>query len=387
MERNRKKTTSGNALTVFNESRRCYDGENNYKVKFKQCLSLSKQDAIDYADEFELFYFQKFYNKVKSLSDFGWSKLSRQEKTVIAGIDAFQLIAYLGYRESFLDGTNRRGCDHKPVFALLELASPCNIKCPFCFQSDKSFTTKEFMGYMDFEMAKNVVDQIDSMKIRGLTLASRGEPLLYKHFEEFLEYLNTKTNILEVKLNTNAKLLNEEKLNSILSSKVNILVVSTDHYEKEKYEILRKGANFDHMINNISKINSLRDQHGKNNLLLTRASGVKFTEDLNVNQFSEFYHQYFDEVALINYSERWNTYSNNVDPNDHRSCGLPFERLYIWHDGTTNPCDSDYKSYLSPGRFGDLSLRQCWDKMGHLRKSMLRGERQMHTPCDRCYDA
>ena len=192
---------------------------------------------------------------------------------------------------------------------------------------------------------------------------------------------------MEVKVNTNAKLLSEQKLNSILYSKVNILVVSTDHHEKEKYEILRKGASYDQMITNISKINYIRNQYRKDELLLTRASGVKFTEDLNIDEFSEFYGQYFDEVALINYSERWNTYSNNVDPNDHRPCGLPFERLYIWHDGTINPCDSDYKSYLSPGRFGDLSLRDCWQKMENLRKSMLAGKRQMHTPCDRCYDA
>ena len=40
-------------------------------------------------------------------------------------------------------------------------------------------------------------------------------------------------------------------------------------------------------------------------------------------------------------------------------CGLPFERLYIWYDGTTNPCDADYKSYLSPGKIGDYTLKEC----------------------------
>ena len=42
---------------------------------------------------------------------------------------------------------------------------------------------------------------------------------------------------------------------------------------------------------------------------------------------------------------------------------MPFEKLYIWYDGQTNPCDADYKSLLSPGKFGDLSLKQCWDNM------------------------
>ena len=37
-------------------------------------------------------------------------------------------------------------------------------------------------------------------------------------------------------------------------------------------------------------------------------------------------------------------------------CSHLWERLYVWHDGVINPCDEDYKSYLTPGNFNQISI-------------------------------
>ena len=126
---------------------------------------------------------------------------------------------------------------------------------------------------MDFDMAKNIIDEIDQMKIRGITLASRGEPLLYKNLKEILEYIGKKQNIIEIKLNTNAKLLNKSMAEMIINSPVNIFVVSTDHYIKDEYEKLRRGGNFNTFLENIKEFSRLRQLKDKNNELFTRASG------------------------------------------------------------------------------------------------------------------
>ena len=89
----------------------------------------------------------------------------------------------------------------------------------------------------------------------------------------------------------------------------------------------------------------LRQLKDKNNELFTRASG-KFTDTLDERKFKEFYEQYFDEVGLITYSERWNTYSNDIDPNDNRPCGLPFED-YIYGLMEQQIHAIHYKSYLT----------------------------------------
>ena len=107
---------------------------------------------------------------------------------------------------------------------------------------------------------------------------------------------------------------------------------------------------------------------------------------MNKAIFDNFYSDFFDESASVTLTEMWDTYSNKIeDISNLGPCGMPFEKLYIWHDGTTNPCDVDYKSLLSPGKVGDLSLQQCWENMQYLRNEMLSNKRHLHKPCDRCY--
>ena len=128
----------------------------------------------------------------------------------------------------------------------------------------------------------------------------------------------------------------------------------------------------------------LRNKLNREETFYTRASGVAVDEKMNLEKFDEFYKQYFDESAIVNMSERWDTYNNKKIEKRLRPCGLPFERIYIWHDGVTNPCDTDYKSYLSPGNIKEKSLKECWMNLNKLRQDMLDGRRKNNNPCDRC---
>ena len=194
------KVSSGSDVSLSSSFKR-YSCPN----KFLDVFNSSDSILSKFADESEIYYFNKYKEENKKFNDFGWDKLSLQEIKVINGLEKHKIPAYLGYRRSFLEGINRKGYEKKPVFALLELASACNIKCPFCFQSDPSFTTKDFMGVIDTKLAMRVIDEIDQNKIRGLTIASRGEPLICKDIIKILNYISSKENIIEVKLNTNAK--------------------------------------------------------------------------------------------------------------------------------------------------------------------------------------
>ena len=79
-----------------------------------------------------------------------------------------------------------------PPYLLIETVSTCNLRCPFCFQTDKSFTRKPFMGVIDFDFFKKIVDQADQLGTGAITIGSRGEPTMHKKFSEMLEYINTK---------------------------------------------------------------------------------------------------------------------------------------------------------------------------------------------------
>ncbi len=360
-------------------------GDIDCPKKFKEIMINVSDEAQKYCDNAEWFYFLEVKEKFLQSIEHAWKSLSLQEKKIISGLEIHKIPAYLGYRRSFREGLNRKDYKNKPLFALLEVASACNIKCPFCFQSDSSFTTKDFMGIIDTNLAFKVIDEIDDMKIRGITIASRGEPLLYKDLEILLEYIGSKENIIEIKVNSNGKRLTEDRLKSLLKTPMNIFVISTDHYEKEKYEKYRHGANYENFLSNISRINKVRESYKRNSNLYTRASGVMVDPSMDKTKFNDFYNQFFDESGSFAMVERWDTYSNEVESGNLSPCVIPFEKLYIWHDGQTNPCDADYKSLLSPGKFGDLSLKQCWDNLQYLRDDMLLNKRHLRKPCDRCY--
>ncbi len=382
-----KKVSSVTTTTAGGDVKLNHFSENSIKCpeKYINAIKSSSERSASFADKTELKYFKAFVDQVKSDKGQGWNLLTTQEKKVILGLREYKIPAYIGYRKSFGAGLERDNYKDKPIFILLEVSSACNIKCQFCFQSDPTFTTKDFMGLIDTKLAYKVIDEMDKMKIRGITIASRGEPLLCRDLDKILDRITQKENILEVKLNTNAKRLTEETLKKLVDSPLNILVVSTDHYEKELYEKYRHGAKFDNFIKNISRINDVRRSFGRTNTLYTRASGVGVDKTMQLEKYDEFYLDYFDESGTVTMSERWDTYNNKILATDTRPCGLPFERLYIWFDGVTNPCDADYKSYLSPGNIKDSSLSECWNRMAKLREDMLSGDRQKHTPCDRCY--
>ena len=76
-----------------------------------------------------------------------------------------------------------------PIYLLIEPVSACNLRCVMCFQIDESFTSdSSFMGMMDIDLFKNIIDQAVEGGTKAITLASRGEPTLHPKLGEMLEY-------------------------------------------------------------------------------------------------------------------------------------------------------------------------------------------------------
>jgi radical SAM protein with 4Fe4S-binding SPASM domain len=91
----------------------------------------------------------------------------------------------------------------------------------------------------------------------------------------------------------------------------------------------------------------------------------------------------------MNCQSRWDTYNNPIIGYEEKEigCNRLWKFMYIWYDGTCNPCDLDYKNFLSVGSVVDKSISEIWHggKSVELRKSHNNGQRDLHYPCDRCY--
>ena len=131
----------------------------------------------------------------------------------IAELNTFEnidVLKYLVHRYRYEIYPQKKIIDEYPPLIQIEPSSICNFRCVFCFETDKSFTNKKngFMGTMKVELFKKIIDQIEN-NVQFVTLASRGEPLVSKEFDEMIKYTSGK--FLNLKINTNASLLNEKK--------------------------------------------------------------------------------------------------------------------------------------------------------------------------------
>jgi organic radical activating enzyme len=312
---------------------------------------------------------------------FPWTQ---QEANYISHNSQDKWVEYFIYRYKFFNYPRNKTLPNFPIYMLIEPMSVCNLRCVMCFQVDKSFTRKPFMGMMDIDLYKNVVDQAVAGGTKAVTLASRGEPTLHPELPEMLDYASDK--FIELKLTTNATRLTEELCHRILSSSVNILVFSVDAHTKHLYEEIRVRGDFDIVLENIKRFHEIRKSDYPDSNISTRISAVKFREDQDSEKFTSFWSQIVDEVGMKDAQTRWDTYGNSTVVGLNSACNVLWERLYVWFDGTTNPCDIDYKSHLSGGKVGDMSIQDIWlgPEMTNLRKAHLEGLRKEHSPCDRC---
>lgn len=329
-------------------------------------------------------YFDEILNYIKKNNELPF-KFNSQELLYFKKNDKNNWLDYYLFRYKFRKFPREKIVSEFPIYVLIEPVSTCNIRCTMCFQIDKTFTKKPFMGIMDLDFFKKIIDDCYANGTRAITLASRGEPTLHPKLPEMLEYVSGK--FLEVKLNTNATRLDEKLIRKILKTDVSEIVYSVDESEEKKYEKIRVGGKFKEVLKNIQNFKKIRDAEFPNSKTTTRISGVLVNEDQDVHKITKFWKQYVDHVVFVKEQIRWDTYNNEPD-GENSPCMYLWERMYVWFDGTTNPCDVDYKSELSVGKLDYLnnSIREIWnsDSFHSLRKKHINNERKSILPCDRC---
>ena len=76
--------------------------------------------------------------------------------------------------------------DYKKGWITLNRA--CNMRCKWCYAKDTGYKREDDM---DFKMARDLVDIYATLRLRHITLIG-GEPTLYPHLFDLLEYARTK---------------------------------------------------------------------------------------------------------------------------------------------------------------------------------------------------
>ena len=310
-------------------------------------------------------------------------KITPQEQNYLKNISEDNALEYIIYRYKFKEYPKKKISTDFPIYILIEPVSSCNLKCPMCFQSDNTFIKKEFMGKMDFNLFKKIIDEAEKNGTNAISFGSRGEPTIHPEFKSFLNYVGGK--FLDIKIITNATKLNDDLIHTIFKNRIHQVVFSIDSEDKATYERLRKFSNYEKVLSNVKNYNKIKNQY-KNINTITRIAGVKVEDTQNEKSFCNFWKEHADEIIIKKAFSRWDTYNNEKLEDFLEPCNYIWERMYIWYDGKVNPCDADYKSYLSYGNVKENSIKEIWNskKYKDLQKIHLENKRNKITPCDRC---
>lgn len=355
---------------IYKKIKKNSENPNNLKLKDKEIISTVL----------------KSYKNVLAGKSLGGNEfiLTLQEISEFFNIDKKNILRYVIYRYKYNNFPKLKILDNYPPNIQIEPTSVCNLRCIMCYQSDKSFSSKSqgFMGYMKFDLFKKIIDEIEG-KIEGVTFASRGEPTLHPELDKLLKYCEGK--FLALKLNTNATLLNEKKIHELLSSDLQQLVLSIDEKDKENYEKIRVNAKFEIIMKNLEMLKNIREKNYKNSKLRIRISGVKINTSQSTETMNEFYKEFADEIALVDYSPWVSAYENSVNE-IKEGCSDLYRQIYVWHDGKVNPCDFDFKSTLSKWSVKDDTIESIWnsDYYNNMRKLHNTKQRNKLEPCKRC---
>ncbi len=228
-------------------------GLSNLSSSHKELLEQAIKDLTNKNDDITKTKFKLFENVIAEA----------------ASLSDKDLLKYIVHRYRYEIFPQTKTLDEYPPCLQIEPSSVCNFRCIFCFETDKTFTNKKngFMGRISLDLFKKIIDEAQN-NIEFITLASRGEPLVCKDIVKMLEY--TRGKFLNLKINTNASLLDEEKCHAILSGGVKTVVFSADAADEKLYSKLRVNGKLKEVLKNIERFQKIREKHYSKNLIITR---------------------------------------------------------------------------------------------------------------------
>jgi MoaA/NifB/PqqE/SkfB family radical SAM enzyme len=118
-----------------------------------------------------------------------------------------------------------------------------------CGFGQEAFSKDKFMT---FESFKKIVDEVGA-KTEILRLNGRGESTIHPKFIKMLDYVKSKFPKIRINLFTNLSFKNDLIIKKFVEHDLQ-LFISMDSNKKTELEEIRKGANYELIINNLDKL-------------------------------------------------------------------------------------------------------------------------------------
>lgn len=327
-----------------------------------------------------------------------------------------------GYR--YLRCRNKRLIEvpYKPIAATVIIDSRCNLKCRMCVYNSRDTWRPKTPFWIDFEEFKRVADVLFKGGLLQLQICAIGEPFLNKDIFKMIEYV--KKNNVSCSVMTNGSRIIENKIEQIVSSRLDSFHVDMDSGDPDEYEYIKAGAKWDILINNLRNLDRERKKQKSNmkiqvDSIIAKSNYKNFRKvldqcsELNVDRVSISYlvpygfNEFTSRENLITYEDKMILEEMNEmieygrrkglelavpliferDCTENMACSAPWFKVMVnmpnlaipkedWLGNVSIYCELQvYEEGMSFGNILKQPLDEVWNgpKMKDLRRRLLEG--------------
>ncbi|MBF0436078.1 MAG: radical SAM protein [Magnetococcales bacterium] len=283
-----------------------------------------------------------------------------------------------------------------PQFFQIETIRNCNAHCRFCAVDRWDMSNPQLPQFLFDKIVEEMRDY--RHWIRMVDVQRAGEPLLDKHLSQRISQLKN-IGIRFVTVSTNASLLNEKTATRLLDSGLDEIMISIDSVDKEIYESLRVGLNYETVITNIKNFFALRDKQCPE--LVIRVRGVScFRPDDPENQkqiqnWTRFWDEFRrpqDRIYMKKlhtwgnqhiWQEKISEYEHNLD---YKPCIAPWSTFHVTSMGRVPLCGQDMDATMTMGDIHNQTIAEIWqgEHFSRIRELHQIGQRNEISFCRGC---
>lgn len=273
-----------------------------------------------------------------------------------------------------------------PPYINIEPTNACNLKCYTC-----SIDGTRKRGFMDLDLYQKIIDQAPQTGVYEVGLFLAGEPLLHKDLPFMVKYAGSKG--LESWVVTNGTLLTGEKSAALLDAGVDGMWISFDGDNKEDYEKMRVGANYENVIENIKTFLRLKKERGMDKPVISLQM-LKLADNPNQELAPDFIAE-FDGLPLDGIFARnphdWRGEKSGIKQaargNSYYPCQVLWTALSIGWDGRVLGCSADLNGTQIFGDLNHQTIMEVWNSEKVRRhRRLLKQKRYLELPlCAECH--
>lgn len=234
----------------------------------------------------------------------------------------------------------------------IETTNRCNSNCIMCPREKLNRP----QGVMDFQLFKDILDNVRDYGITNVFLGGYGEPLLDPYIIKRVKYV--KGMGLFANFISNGSLMSETMAKGLIDAGLDEVRFSFYGTTEKIYNSVHKGLSYDLTKKNITNLINLREKSGGK---IPRVYVFFLILDVNLHQAEDFKAEWEGITDAI---EIWKPHNfgdgriyRNVNGN-RESCGRPQRGpIQVQWDGTVIPCCWDYNGCMVLGDLKKDSLR------------------------------